>query len=103
MSQSITVYGGNLFMIAAVYLNDATQWNRIAEASGTGTDPVLAPGVAHVLTIPDVDATQGGGIYNGDKLGNTLAYFASIDSIELLLPDGSVWLGTDGAPLLGTY
>ncbi len=58
-NQTITVAGGNLFALAAKYLNDATQWIRIAQANGL-SDPVLQ-GVT-VLVIPLVDAAAGGGI-----------------------------------------
>jgi hypothetical protein len=62
MSDSlVTVVGGNLFALAAQYLNDATQWIRIAQANQL-TDPVLQ-GV-NVLVIPAVDATAGGGVAN---------------------------------------
>lgn len=57
--QTITLAGGDLFHIAAQYLGDATQWNRIAQLNGL-TDPVLY-GVITLL-IPDVDASAGGGI-----------------------------------------
>ncbi len=55
----ITVAGGNLFAIAAQYLNDATQWIRIAQLNGL-TDPVLQ-GV-NTLSIPAMDPTAGGGV-----------------------------------------
>ncbi len=58
-NQMITVAGGNLFALAAKYLNDATQWIRIAQANGL-SDPVLQ-GVT-LLVIPPVDAAAGGGI-----------------------------------------
>jgi hypothetical protein len=57
--QTLTVAGGNLFQIAAQYLNDATQWIRIAQLNGID-DPMLT-GVVTIL-IPDVDANAGGGI-----------------------------------------
>jgi nucleoid-associated protein YgaU len=57
--QVIVVTGGNLFAIAAKYLNDATQWIRIARANNL-SDPVLT-GV-NTLIIPQVDAAAGGGI-----------------------------------------
>lgn len=61
-SKTISVVGGNLFQIASVYLNDATQWNRIATASGNITDPWLPAGQIVQLTIPPVDpnASNGG-------------------------------------------
>jgi nucleoid-associated protein YgaU len=59
MSQQITVAGGNLFQIAAQYLNDATQWLRIAQMNGL-TDPILTGVVT--LQIPDVNPNAGGGI-----------------------------------------
>jgi nucleoid-associated protein YgaU len=58
-TQVITVAGGNLFALAAKYLNDATQWIRIAQANGL-SDPVLNGVVT--LTIPPEDASAGGGI-----------------------------------------
>jgi len=58
-AQTVTVVGGNLFALAAVYLNDATQWIRIAQANGL-SDPVLT-GVS-TLIIPPVNPTVGGGI-----------------------------------------
>jgi hypothetical protein len=57
----VTVIGGNLFQLAAVYLADATQWIRIAQANGL-SDPVLTGLVE--LTIPPVDPTAGGGVAN---------------------------------------
>jgi hypothetical protein len=62
MSESVvTVVGGNLFALAAQYLNDATQWIRIAQANQL-SDPILQ-GV-NVLVIPAADATAGGGVAN---------------------------------------
>jgi nucleoid-associated protein YgaU len=58
-TQVITVAGGNLFKLAAVYLNDATQWVRIAQANGL-SDPVLS-GLT-TLVIPPVNPNAGGGI-----------------------------------------
>jgi hypothetical protein len=58
-NQIVTVAGGNLFALAAKYLNDATQWIRIAQANNL-SDPVLR-GV-NTLVIPPVDASAGGGI-----------------------------------------
>jgi hypothetical protein len=60
--QSIQVAGGNLFQIAAQYLGNATQWNRIAELNGL-TDPFLAGPVT--LSMPPVSASAG----NGGVLG----------------------------------
>jgi hypothetical protein len=57
--QTITVAGGNLFQIAAVYLGDATQWIRIAQLNGI-KDPVLV-GLC-TLTLPVQDTSAGGGI-----------------------------------------
>jgi nucleoid-associated protein YgaU len=56
--QSITVAGGNLFQIAAQYLGDATQWNRIAQLNGL-YDPMLTGIVT--LKIPPVDPKVGNG------------------------------------------
>lgn len=57
--QTITLVGGNLFALAAKYLNDATQWVRIAQANNL-SDPILN-GV-NTLVIPPLDSTAGGGI-----------------------------------------
>jgi hypothetical protein len=59
MNRTITVAGGNLFALAAQYLQDATQWIRIAQANDL-SDPVLI-GV-QTLVIPPVDVTAGGGV-----------------------------------------
>ncbi len=59
--QIVTVAGGNLFALAAKYLNDATQWIRIAQANSL-RDPVLT-GV-NSLTIPPVNTAAGDGIAN---------------------------------------
>ena len=59
MQKTIIVAGGNLFAIAANYLQDATQWIRIAQANNL-SDPVLT-GVT-TLIIPDVNLTLGGGV-----------------------------------------
>lgn len=58
--RKVTVAGGNLFQLALQYLNDATQWNRIAQANGL-IDPVVTGIVT--LTIPAVDANAGGGVF----------------------------------------
>lgn len=61
--QSIQVAGGNLFIIAAQYLGDATQWNRIAQLNGI-YDPMITGIVT--LKIPPPDASAGnGGILGG--------------------------------------
>lgn len=57
--QTITVAGGNLFAVAAQYLNDATQWIKIAQLNEIA-DPVLVGVVT--LIIPPADANTGGGI-----------------------------------------
>lgn len=56
--QSIRFAGGNLFVIAAQYLGDATQWNRIANLNAM-TDPVFTD--IRILKIPPVDANAGNG------------------------------------------
>ena len=58
-ASTITVVGGNLFAIAAKYLADATQWNRIAKINGL-SDPVLQGPT--VLVMPTVDGSAGGGV-----------------------------------------
>jgi hypothetical protein len=56
--QSVQIAGGNLFALAAKYLGDATQWNRIAALNGL-TDPMITSIVT--LKIPPVDAKAGNG------------------------------------------
>ena len=56
--QTITVFGGDLFHIAAKYLGDATQWIRIAQMNNIA-DPFLSGMVT--LVIPDADSNAGGG------------------------------------------
>lgn len=56
--QTIAVAGGNLYQLAAQYLGDATQWNRIASLNGL-TDPFLGGPIT--LEIPAVDASAGNG------------------------------------------
>lgn len=55
----VIVAGGNLFTLAAEYLQDATQWIRIAQANNI-SDPVLQ-GVTR-LVIPPMDPSAGGGV-----------------------------------------
>lgn len=57
-ARTLSIIGGNLFDIAAQYLNDATQWNRIAKANGL-LDPFITG--ALILKIPALDATAGNG------------------------------------------
>ncbi len=57
--QTVTVASGTLFGVAVTYLQDATQWNRIAALNGI-TDPWLS-GLT-VLQIPDPDVSAGGGV-----------------------------------------
>jgi hypothetical protein len=57
--QTITIAGGNLFQLAALYLNDATQWIRIAELNNL-SDPMLSG--LNTLLIPDVNPNATGGI-----------------------------------------
>jgi nucleoid-associated protein YgaU len=59
-TKQVTVAGGTLFRLAANYLGDATQWNRIALA--TGRD-VFDPWISGVVTvkIPPPDPRGGSG------------------------------------------
>ena len=57
--RTITIAGGNLFLIAAQELGDATQWIRIAQINAL-LDPMLY-GLT-TLNIPDPDPNAGGGI-----------------------------------------
>ena len=58
--KTLTVGGGNLFQVALQELNDATQWNRIAQLNGL-IDPFITGIVT--LQIPKTDANAGGGVY----------------------------------------
>jgi hypothetical protein len=60
---SISLSSANLFQLAAQYLGDATQWNRIASLNGF-TD-FLVTGLTSPILIPPVDANAG----NGGLLG----------------------------------
>ena len=59
--------GDDLFSLAALYLGDATQWNRIAQlnlaALGGVADPFIQPGAFITLLLPPVKTTGNGGIY----------------------------------------
>ncbi len=57
--QTVIVASETLFAVAATYLKDATQWNRIAALNGI-SDPWLSE--LTVLQIPDLDASAGGGV-----------------------------------------
>lgn len=60
---TVTVAGVNLFAVAAAYLGDATQWNRIAALNGL-VDPMISGLVT--LQIPPVNPSAGnGGILGG--------------------------------------
>lgn len=56
--RSITVTGGNLFALAAQYLNDATQWVRLAQINGL-SDPQISGVVTLKIPSPDPSATGG--------------------------------------------
>ncbi|MFG1388802.1 hypothetical protein [Xanthobacter versatilis] len=57
-SRIVQVVGGNLFDLAATYLDDATQWNRIAKINGLWDPFILGP---MALKIPAKgDDGQGG-------------------------------------------
>jgi len=56
--QKPTLPSGNLFAVAAQYLGDATQWNRIAQLNGL-IDPWFTGPVT--LTIPQADPAGGNG------------------------------------------
>jgi len=64
MQQAI-ITGGTLYQVAAQYLGDSTQWNRIAQANanpvgGPPMDPIISGTVT--LNIPAVNPSAGGGI-----------------------------------------
>ncbi len=55
---TVNVAATNLFAVASVNLNDATQWNRIAALNDL-TDPWITTGLT--LTLPPVNANAGNG------------------------------------------
>ena len=55
---TVNVAATNLFAVASVNLNDATQWNRIAALNDL-TDPWITAG--QTLTLPPVNANAGNG------------------------------------------
>ena len=56
---SLNIAAANLFALAAEYLGDATQWNRIADLNGF-TD-FLVSGLTAPILIPPYDANAGNG------------------------------------------
>ena len=58
--KTVTVAGGNLFALALEHLDDATQWNRIAQANGL-IDPFVTGPAS--LRIPAVGRNAGGGVF----------------------------------------
>jgi hypothetical protein len=64
--RTVTVAGGNLFQLAAQYLGDAQQWNRIASLNGLW-DPMIV-GVVTLLIPPvipnllEINPNMGGGV-----------------------------------------
>lgn len=56
--QTVQVAGGTLFSVAAQYLGDASQWNRVAALNGL-TDPWLT-GLT-TLKIPPVNPSAANG------------------------------------------
>jgi hypothetical protein len=61
---SLNISSANLFALAAQYLGDATQWNRIAALNGF-TD-FLVNGLTSPVLIPPYDRNAG----NGGLLGS---------------------------------
>lgn len=57
--KSVRFAGGNLFVIAATYLGDATQWNRIAQLNNMG-DPFFTDIRVILLPPPNKNAGNGG-------------------------------------------
>lgn len=56
---TITVAGGDLFRLAAQYLGDSTQWNRIAQANGM-TDYLIQQTTTLIIPVQNVNASNGG-------------------------------------------
>lgn len=56
---SVNLSSANLFQLAAQYLGDATQWNRIANLNGF-TD-FLVSGLTSPILIPPYDKNAGNG------------------------------------------
>jgi hypothetical protein len=59
----ITVSGGNLFQLASQYLNDATQWYRLAQVNNLPPDPMIAGPVTLTIPPPDPSGGNGGILY----------------------------------------
>jgi hypothetical protein len=59
MAMTVVVSGGNLFALAGQYLNDATQWIRIAQANKI-SDPQLT-GI-NTIVIPSINPSAAGGL-----------------------------------------
>lgn len=57
---TVTVTSGNLFQLAATYLGDATQWNRIVTLNSLPPEPFLTG--TYTLQMPSTDPNAGGGI-----------------------------------------
>lgn len=55
----VPVSVGNLFALAAQYMNDATRWNEIAAVNGL-LDPWFT--TAAMLKVPDASGQGNGGI-----------------------------------------
>jgi hypothetical protein len=56
---TVTVAGGDLYTLALKYLQDATQWSRIAQVNNL-LDPVIVGTVT--LKIPSVNPLLTGGV-----------------------------------------
>ena len=59
MIRTVTVTNATLFDVAAEFLGDATQWNRIA-ALNQVLDPWLSG--LNTLQLPDAGGSTGGGV-----------------------------------------
>jgi hypothetical protein len=57
--RTVVAVGGDLYHLALTYLNDATQWSRIAQVNNI-LDPVIVGTVT--LQIPSVNPNAGGGV-----------------------------------------
>ena len=58
-ARQVTVSSTTLFAVAAAFLGDATQWNRIAQLNGL-TDPWITGVVT--LQLPSPSQTGNGGV-----------------------------------------
>lgn len=91
-AKTVTVAGGNLFALAAKYLGDATQWDRIAALNGL-TDFLLI-GVNSVKIPPFNKSGGTGGILGTIPRTVTAVAAVAVQSITGSVPSGPSAFGS---------